>query len=114
MHMYVMAAPSGKYLSEEFHQHLAAHGMKHQLTVHDTPKENGVAEHLNQTLLEYPCAMLIGSDLPKFLWGEVVTHATYPKNWMSIWALPNQTLFEVTHGIKPISQDSQSGARRSL
>jgi hypothetical protein len=42
----------GKYLSKEFSDHLAKSGTKRNLTVHDTPEHNGVAERLNRTLLE--------------------------------------------------------------
>src|SRR6266481_9606904 len=45
----------GEYLSTNFVQHLAKHGTKHQLTVHDTPKENGVAEQLNHTPVDNVC-----------------------------------------------------------
>jgi hypothetical protein len=51
-----------------------------QLTVHDTPEHNSVAEHLNWTLLEKIWAMLHESDLQKFLWAEAVAHAVYLRN----------------------------------
>jgi hypothetical protein len=35
------------HLSAEFDQHLHQQGIEHQLTVHDSPQQNGVAEHLN-------------------------------------------------------------------
>ena len=41
------------------------------------PSQNGVAEHLNQTLLEMARAMIIARGLPKFLWDEAVAHANY-------------------------------------
>ena len=34
----------GKYTSTEFNKHLDNQGTNHRLTVHDTPKSNGVAE----------------------------------------------------------------------
>ena len=39
-------------MSKEFEDYLARKGTKHRLTVHDTPEQNGVAEWLNQTLVE--------------------------------------------------------------
>ena len=50
---------SGEYLLNEFDTHLKAQGIIRSLTVHNTPKENGVAEQLNHTLLEYARAMLL-------------------------------------------------------
>ena len=61
-----------EYLSKEFTNHLKQAGTLQNLTVHDTPEHNGVAEQLNQTLLEKVQAMLHTSQLPKFLWGEAV------------------------------------------
>ena len=57
----------GEYLSGKFVKHLADHGTKQKLTVHDTPEENGVSERLNGILVEKVHAMLHGSNLPKFL-----------------------------------------------
>src|SRR3984885_9069673 len=48
----------GEYLSNEFSDHLAKAGTVRQLTVHDTPEYNGVAERLNHTLLVKIQAML--------------------------------------------------------
>src|SRR5882724_7055442 len=69
-----------EYLFEEFTAHLKIRGTVHSLTVHDTPKENGVPEHLNHMLFEHMCAMMLASGLPKFLWIETVQHATWIKN----------------------------------
>ena len=43
----------GEYLSKEFDQHLKSKGTIRSLTVHDTPKQNGVAERLNRTPKPY-------------------------------------------------------------
>ena len=42
----------GEYLSKKFSDHLGEKGTVRNLTVHDTPEHNGVAERLNRTLLE--------------------------------------------------------------
>ena len=42
----------GEYLSNEFNNHLAKMGIIQNHTIHDTPEHNGVAERLDQTLLE--------------------------------------------------------------
>jgi transposase InsO family protein len=42
----------GEYLSHAFDQHLAATGTACKLTMHDMLQHNGIAEQLNQTLLE--------------------------------------------------------------
>jgi hypothetical protein len=46
--------------------------MARKLTTHDTPQLNGIAEHLNCTLLEWIHAFTHTSGLPKSLWGEAL------------------------------------------
>jgi transposase InsO family protein len=91
----------GEYLSKEFSDHLAQAGTVRNLTVHDTPEHNGIAERLNRTLLEKVRAMLHASQLPKFLWGEAVKHAIYLKNRTSTKALDGKTPYEAFFGVKP-------------
>jgi transposase InsO family protein len=91
----------GEYLSDAFSEHLAKAGTVRNLTVHDTPEHNGVAERCNRTLLERVRAMLHSSGLPRFLWGEAVKHAVYLKNRTATRALVNKTPFEMAMGKKP-------------
>ena len=42
----------GEYMSKEFDAFLASHGIKHQFTVPYMPKQNGVAERKNRSLME--------------------------------------------------------------
>ena len=83
----------GEYLSEEFQQHLKAASMEHQLTVHDTPAQNGIAECLNQMLIEKVHTMLHVSSLLMMLWGEAVRHV--------VW-LKNHTLTRALEGVMPL------------
>jgi len=95
----------GEYLSEEFTAHLKIRGTVHSLTVHDTPKENGVPEHLNHMLFEHMCAMMLASGLPKFLWTETVQHATWIKNCTATCALNGKTPYEMLFKSKPHLKD---------
>ena len=51
----------GEYLSKDFDSHLKANSTIRSLTVHSTPKENGVAERLNHTVAQKTVSMF--SDL---------------------------------------------------
>ena len=64
-----------KFLSNEFTNHLKKNGMLQSLAVHDTPKENGVAEQLNCMLLEQARPILMTAQLPKNFWPEMIHHA---------------------------------------
>ena len=65
------------------------------------PKENGVSECLNHTLLKHACAMLLAADLPKFLWVKSIQHVMWLKNCMSTHALNGKTPFEMLYKEKP-------------
>jgi len=41
----------GEYINSEMTEYLAEHGIEHQTTARYSPEQNGVSEHLNQTLL---------------------------------------------------------------
>jgi len=49
----------GEYTSGTFSKFLADQGTEQQLTMHDMPQHNGVAESLNCRLMERVCVFLI-------------------------------------------------------
>ena len=63
----------GEFLSKETKNHQDLKGTLHELTVHDSPQKNGVAECGNWTWAEQAHAMLILSGLPWFLWEEATS-----------------------------------------
>jgi hypothetical protein len=91
----------GEYTSnalKAFHQQ---HGTEQWLTMHDTPQHNGIAEALNQRLMERVRAFLHHSGLPKFLWGEALQHTVWLKNRTSTCVLGAITPFERLYEHKP-------------
>jgi hypothetical protein len=90
----------GEYLSSNFVSHLAKQGTVHKLTVHDTPKENGVAEVFNHIGIEQVRAILHASGLPKRLWGEALCHMVWLKKRTSTAAVASKTPHEVVTGTK--------------
>jgi hypothetical protein len=78
-------------------------GIRHETTSPDTPKQNGNAEWLNQSLFNYVQTILIDSRLPLFLWPEVVNYMyiVHTKNCHSAYTLTNTTLYEVWYKKKP-------------
>ena len=92
----------GEYLGKEFSQYLLSQGTERRLTIHNTPKYNGVSERLNRTLLEQTCTLLHLSKLPKNLWGEAITHSVWLKNRTSTCSLPEgKTPYEMLYNEKP-------------
>jgi hypothetical protein len=91
----------GEYLSTEFDRYLKDQGIKHQLTVHHSPQQNSVAERLNHMLVEHARAMLLGQDMPKISWVEVLNYATWLKNHLPSHATPGKTPYELVNKSKP-------------
>ena len=78
----------------------AEKGITIETTTPYSPSQNGVAECLNQTLLEMARAMIIAKGLPKFLWDEAVAHANYLRIRSPTRALESQTPYEAKTGRK--------------
>ena len=72
----------------------AEKGITIKTTAPYLPSQNGIAECLNQTLLETARAMIIAKGLPKFLWDEAVAHANYLHIQSPTRALESQTPYE--------------------
>ena len=91
----------GEFTSKEFSKHCLEYGIKRQLTTPYSPQQNGVVERKNQTVMYMVRAMLKAKDLPRELWGEVVSTAIYILNRSSTKALQGKSPHEVWTGKKP-------------
>ena len=70
----------GEFLSDQLINHQNQRGTIRELTVHDSPPQNGVAERGMRTRAERARALLIASGLPRFLWEEAMRHTTWLQN----------------------------------
>ena len=87
---------SGKYMLHAFTKHLSDSGTEHELTVHNSPSQNSVAECLNRTLVTRACTCMIeANDLPCFLWAEALQYTAWTKNRTPTRTLTNKTLHEM-------------------
>jgi hypothetical protein len=73
----------GEYLSNDFGEYCAEHGIIHETTAPYSPQSNGVAERKNQTLTDLVNAMLDSSGLPKSWQGEAILIACFTLNRVS-------------------------------
>jgi hypothetical protein len=65
----------GEYIDSELQQYLESKGIKTELTVADSPQQNGISERKNRTLLDAVRALLIERNLPESLWAEALNYA---------------------------------------
>ena len=91
----------GEYTLTDFNAYLEAEGVRHELTISNTPEQNDVAERMNRTLVEAVRSMLIGAKLPKKCWGESLSTAVYLKNCSPSKAVVGMTSFEAWNDYKP-------------
>ena len=74
----------GEFLSKKFTDYQESRGTVRQLTIHNSPPQNGVAERGMQTCTEHARAhaLLIQPGLPRFLWEEAMKHTMWLQNCM--------------------------------
>ena len=70
----------GEFVGNKFRQFILETGMELEITAAHSPAQNGIAERLNQTLVECARAMMIDQNVPHFLWPEAIAYAVYLKN----------------------------------
>ena len=76
-------------------------GTKRELTVHDSPQQNGVSERGMRTRTERARALLIASGLPRFLWEEAMKHATWIQDRTPAHANASKSPYKMRHKKKP-------------
>nr|GFD50389.1 retrovirus-related Pol polyprotein from transposon TNT 1-94 [Tanacetum cinerariifolium] len=72
-----------------------------ETSVARSPKQNGVVERRNRTLIEAARTMLIYAQAPLFLWAEAAATACFTQNRSIIRLRHGKTLYELLHGKQP-------------
>lgn len=67
----------GEFVNQEMKAWMGEKGISHLVTTRNTPQHNGTAERMNRTIMEKARTIRIDSDLPKQLWEELVSTATF-------------------------------------
>lgn len=93
----------GEYMSTAFDQLLKSHGTRHEVTIPHTPEQNGVAERLNQTLINTTKCLLKTSNLDNNFWVHAMLHAVTVRNMCPTSGLPTKTVtpYELWNSEKP-------------
>lgn len=81
----------GEYVSGKFQSFCDVEGIVHEITPLYTPQHNGTTKRNNRTIMNMVRSVLKGKQLPKLLWGEVVSTTAYILN-----RGPNKRLNDVT------------------
>ena len=73
----------------------------HELTPHDRPELNGLAERWNQTVIGMANAMLFSARISHVLWTSAVAHANSIRNRLPIKSLGKHTPYELWYHKRP-------------
>ena len=91
----------GEFVSGEFQTFCETSGIKRHLTAPYSPQQNGVVERRNRTLLGMTRSILKHMEVPNYLWGEAVRHATYLINRVATRVLNLKTPYEMLKDKRP-------------
>ena len=91
----------GEYLNRNFLSYLRSAGIVKRTTTPYSPKQNGIAERANRTLLEGARCMLQGAGLGNEFWGQAVLATAYIINRMPSRVHANKTPYEIWTGVQP-------------
>jgi len=76
-------------------------GIKHEFSSTYTPKQNGVVERKNQTLITLARTMLDEYNTSEKMWAEAINTACYASNWLFPHKFLEKTPYELLNGKKP-------------
>ncbi|RVW63516.1 Retrovirus-related Pol polyprotein from transposon TNT 1-94 [Vitis vinifera] len=87
-----------EFCNKDFDEFCRKEGIVRHRTVRHTPQQNGVAERMNQTLVQRARCMRIDAGLSKKFWAEAVNTAAYLVNRSPSTAIDFKTPQEVWSG----------------
>ncbi|GKC66580.1 retrovirus-related pol polyprotein from transposon TNT 1-94 [Tanacetum coccineum] len=90
-----------KLLNKTLHAFFKEEGIEHQTSTPRTPKQNGVVERQNRTLVEAARTMLSVSKLSLFFWAEAIATTCYTQNRSIIIPTHEKTAYHIINDMKP-------------
>ncbi|KAI3681567.1 hypothetical protein L6452_36367 [Arctium lappa] len=90
-----------EFKNKTVEEYLQSVRISHQYSVARTTEQNGVVERRNRTLVESARTMLSQSDIPLFLWAEVVSTACHTQNRSMIHRRFQKTPYELINNRTP-------------
>nr|GFD05161.1 retrovirus-related Pol polyprotein from transposon TNT 1-94 [Tanacetum cinerariifolium] len=90
-----------EFLNQTLHVYFAAEGILHQTLVARTPKQNGVVERRNRTLVEAARTMLSTAKFPLFFWAEEIATTCFTQNRSLVIPQHEKTPYHIINDQKP-------------
>ncbi|GKC14656.1 integrase, catalytic region, zinc finger, CCHC-type containing protein [Tanacetum coccineum] len=90
-----------EFLNKTLHAYFAQEGIEHQTSFTQTPKQNGVVERRNPTLVEAARTMLSAAKVPLYFWAEAIATTCFTQNRSLIIPRHEKTPYHIINGRKP-------------
>lgn len=84
-----------EFQNEDFEFFCNEKGIMHNVSTPRNPQQNGVVERKNRSLVELARSMLNETNLPKYIWADVVDTSYYVMNYVLIQSILNRTPHEL-------------------
>nr|GEV41215.1 hypothetical protein [Tanacetum cinerariifolium] len=89
-----------KFLNKTLHAYFVTEGIEHQTFVARTPKQNGVFERWNHTLVEATRTMLSTAKVPLYFWDEAIATSCFTQNCSLVIPQHEKTPYHIINGWK--------------
>ncbi|GJW57601.1 retrovirus-related pol polyprotein from transposon TNT 1-94 [Tanacetum coccineum] len=90
-----------EFLNKTLHAYFAKEGIRHETSTARTPKQNGVVERRNRTLVEAARTMLSAAKVPLFFWAEAIATACFTQNCSLVIPRHEKTPYHIINARKP-------------
>ncbi|GJQ96601.1 retrovirus-related pol polyprotein from transposon TNT 1-94 [Tanacetum coccineum] len=90
-----------QFLNKTLHAYFAKEGIRHETSTARTPKQNGVVERRNRTLVEAARTMLSAAKVPLFFWAEAIATACFTQNRSLVIPRHEKTPYHIINARKP-------------
>ncbi|GJV26126.1 putative ribonuclease H-like domain-containing protein [Tanacetum coccineum] len=90
-----------EFLNKTLHAYFAKEGIRHETSTARTPKQNGVVERQNRTLVEAARTMLSAAKVPLFFWAEAIATACFTQNRSLVIPRHEKTPYHIINARKP-------------
>ncbi|GKE16214.1 retrovirus-related pol polyprotein from transposon TNT 1-94, partial [Tanacetum coccineum] len=97
-----------EFLNKTLHAYLAKEGIRHETSTARTPKQNGVVERWNRTLVEAARTMLSAAKVPLFFWAEAIATSCFTKNRSLVIPRHEKTPYHIINAQKPSIKDGEN------
>ncbi|GJY63061.1 putative ribonuclease H-like domain-containing protein [Tanacetum coccineum] len=92
---------NGICLNKSLHAYFAKEGIRHETSTARTPKQNGIVERRNRTLVEAARTMLSAAKVPLFFWAEAIATACFTQNRSLVIPRHEKTPYHIINARKP-------------